>query len=408
MDVEIRALREDEVDKLLRAAATAFGEGVSDEELAVERPVIEADRALIAVEGDAILASTLAATFQLTVPGVSFVPCAGITLVATLPTHRRRGLSRALVKRQIEDLRERGDPVAYLWASEAAIYQRYGYGTGAMAGIFEIRRDKTGFMREIETPGRIRIAEKDEALKVIGEIYERVRPSRPGMIDRPEAWAEYRFHHDEHHPEKDMSPPFFAIYETSEGAQGTVSYTIKDTWTHEGPNQELEIDELLWTTDDAYAALWRYCFDIDLVGTIKGWKRPLDEPLLHMLAEPRALRFQIRDGTWLRLVDVAAALEARRYSHEGRVVLEVDDELAPWNDATYALEGGPDGATCRPTGVEPDLSMRVEDLAAAYLGAVSFRTLAAAGRVVERRPGKLTTADAMFSSAVAPWCPWIF
>jgi predicted acetyltransferase len=408
MDVEIRALREGEIDAMLRADAAGFGEAVTDDELAVERTVVEPERALVAVDAGTIVASTAAATFQLTVPGGVAVPCAGITSVATLPTHRRRGIGRALMQRQLEDLRERGDPVAYLWASEAAIYPRYGYGTGAMSGTFKIRRGQTAFLREVETQGRIRLAERDEALKVVGEIYERIRPTRPGMIDRPGAWPEYRFHHDEHHREKGTSPPFFAIYETSDGAQGSVSYTIKDTWTHAGPNQELEVDELLWTTGDAYAALWRYCFDIDLVRTITGWKRPVDEPLLHMLAEPRALSFRLRDGTWLRLVDVAAALEARRYSHEGRVVIEVDDAFAPWNDGTYVLEGGPQGGTCRPTGAEPDISMQVDDLAAAYLGGASFRMLASAGRVVERTPGTLTTVDAMFSSAVAPWCPWIF
>jgi predicted acetyltransferase len=310
--------------------------------------------------------------------------------------------------RQLRDLHERGEAFSYLWASEAAIYQRYGYGIGAFAGTFKIRREYTGFVRPVETPGRIRLAERDDALKLIEEVYERIRPTRPGVIDRPGPWPEYRFHHEERHSEKGMSPLMFAIYETSDGIQGSVVYTIKDTWLHEGPNQELEIHELLAATDDAYAALWRYCFDIDLVRTVTGWKRPIDEPLLHMLQEPRALRFTTRDGTWLRLVDVARALEARRYSHEGRVVLEIRDELAPWNDGIYELEGGPEGAICKPAGGAPDLSMRVEDLAATYLGAVSFRALASAGRVTERSPGALKSTDAMFSSAVAPWCPWIF
>ncbi|MGH2711257.1 MAG: GNAT family N-acetyltransferase, partial [Actinomycetota bacterium] len=374
----------------------------------VQRSVVDPDRALIAIDGEAIVASAVSAAFQLTVPGGDFVPCSGITSVVTLPTHRRRGIGRALMERQLGDVHERGDPVAYLWASEAAIYQRYGYGAGAMTGTFKIRRENTGFLRQIDTPGRIRLVQKDEALKVVGDVYERIRPTRPGMTDRSGPWPEYRFHHDAHHREKDMSDPFFAIYETSDGAQGTVSYTIKDTWNDQGPNQELVIDELLWASGDAYAALWRYCLEVDLVRTVTGWKRPVDEPLLNMLLEPRALRFQIRDGTWLRLVDVARALEARRYSHEGSLVLEIRDEFAQWNDGTYELSGGPDGAACQQSGAAPDLSMRVEDLAAAYLGAVPFRSLAAAGRVTENKQGALKTADEMFSSAVAPWCPWIF
>ena len=408
MDAQIRALREDEIDDALRANAAWFGAGASAEDMAAERKVIEPDRYFVATDGDQIVAGAGAVTFQLTVPGGVTVPCAGLTSVGTLPTHRRRGLGRALMKRQLEDARDRQAPVSYLWASEAAIYQRYGYGMGAFCGAFEIHRDQTGFVHEVPWPGRLRLVERAEALKIIPDVYERVRLTRAGMIDRPVTWLEYRFHHDEHHREKDSSPPFFAIYETGDGAEGYVTYTIKDTWSYGGPKQELTVDELVSATDEAYAALWRYCFEVDLVRKVEGWKRPIDEPLLHMLREPRALRFQVRDATWIRLVDVAAALEARRYSHEGRIVIEIDDEFAPWNDGTYELEGSPHGATCRPTGAEPDLSMRVEDLAATYLGAVSFRSLARAGRVTERGPDTLTTADAMFSSAVAPWCPWIF
>jgi predicted acetyltransferase len=408
VDYEVRLVHEDEIGEMMRMGAVAFGEGLSDADLEVERSVIEPDRSLIAVAGGSIVAGTAAATFQITVPGEGTVSCAGITSVVTLPTHRRHGIGRALMRRQIEDLHERGDPLAYLWASEAVIYPRYGYGTGAMAGAFRIRKEKTAFGRPVETPGRIRLVERDEALKLIGDVYERIRPTRPGMIDRPGPWPEYRFHRDMAMREKDVSPLFFAIYETGDGVQGSLSYTIKDDWTDGGPNQKLEVSELLWTSTEAYAALWRYCFDMDLVGVISGWKRPLDEPLLHMLTEPRALHFQVRDGTWLRLVDVPPALEARRYSQEGRLVLEVRDETAQWNDGSYELDGGPDGATCRAVGASPDLSMRVDDLAAAYLGGVSFRALSDAGRVNEMKAGALKTADEMFSSPVAPWCPWIF
>ncbi len=409
MDAEIRTLREDELEAVLRANAAWFGEGFSLPGVQAERPTIEPNRYFVALDGGQIVAGAGAATFQLTVPGGATVPCAGLTAVGTLPTHRRRGLGTALMKRQLEHAREHGDPVSYLWASEAIIYQRFGFGLGAWAGAFRIRREATGFLRDVRTHGRLRLVERDEAIKLIPDVYERVRLARPGAIDRSPAWLEYRFHHhDEHHRDKETSPRFFAIYETASGVDGYVTYTIKDLWEHGGPKQELEVDELVAATDEAYAALWRYCFDVDLVRTVTGWKRPVDEPLLQMLVEPRALNFRLRDGTWVRLVDVAAALEARRYSHEGRAVLELDDEFAPWNDGTYELDGGPEGATCRPSSAEPDVSMRVEDLAAAYLGAVSFRALASAGRIVERKPGALRTADAMFSSTVAPWCPWIF
>lgn len=408
MDVEIRKLRADETAAVVDANAAWFGEGLSAYQREAERSIIDPDRYFVALDGDQIVAGSGAVTFQLTVPGGISVPCAGLTAVGTLPTHRRRGLATALMERQLEDAREHEEPLSYLWASEAAIYQRFGYGLGSYSCSFDIRRDGTAFLREVERPGRMRLVERDEALKLVPDVYERVRPSRPGMIDRPAPWLDYRFPHQDQNRANDTSPPFFAIHETSDGVDGYVVYTIKDKWTSGGPELELDVDELLGVTREADAALWEYSFGIDLVRKVEGWKRPVDEPLLAMLLEPRALRFQIRDGTWVRLVDVPAALEGRRYSHEGRIVIEVDDGFAPWNDATYELDGGPHGATCRPSGAEPDLSMRVEDLGAAYLGAVSFRTLARAGRAIERSSGALTTADAMFSSSVAPWCPWIF
>lgn len=408
MDIEIRPKRDDEFDGYWTMLAASFGEDPRLHDRDLERKILAGERTLVAVEGDTIVSGASAWPFQLTVPGGRTVPCAGVTAVGTLPTHRRRGLSRTLIRRQIEELHEEGTPLAYLWASEAVIYQRFGYGIGALSGAFKIRTHATDFVRPHEPQGRIGLLDKAAAMKILPDIYERVRPTRPGMIDRPALWLEHTFR-DDAHERGGASPLYFAVYEDPEGPQGYVVYSIKENWgPHDGPQHELRIDELVAGTEDTYASLWRYCFDVDLVRTVVGWKRPVDELLLYMLLEPRALGFQIRDATWLRLVDVARSLEARGYSHEGRLVLEVRDEFAPWNDGTYELEGGPDGATCRPGGAAPDLSMRVEDLAAAYLGAVSFRQLSSAGRVTERNPGALISADAMFSSAVAPWCPWIF
>jgi predicted acetyltransferase len=408
MDVEYRSLREDEIDAVIDAQGLWFGEGISPRERERERSITDPDRYFVALDGDRIVAGTASVRFQLTLPGGVTTQCSGVTGVGTLPTHRRKGLATELMRRQLDDAREHEEPVSYLWASEAVIYQRFGFGLGAYACAFEIHRDGTGFVREVDTPGRMRLVNREEATKLIPDVYERVRPTRPGMVDRPGPWLDYRLPHPDDSGGKGSSPPFFAICETGEGVDGYVVYSIKDKWTHGGPELELEVDELIAATPDAYATLWRYVFDVDLIRKIEGWKRPLDEPLLHLLLEPRALRFQVRDGTWVRLVDVAAALEARRYSHEGRLVLEVRDEFAQWNDGVYELEAGPEGASCRQSGAAPDLSMRVEDLAATYLGTVSFRQLAAAGRVTERNSGALVSADAMFSSAVAPWCPWIF
>lgn len=129
---------------------------------------------------------------------------------------------------------------------------------------------------------------------------------------------------------------------------------------------------------------------------------------MHMLAEPRRLRFKVEDGLWVRLVDVATALAGRRYSTEGKVVLDVSDSFCPWNEGRYELVGGPDGAECRSTEAEPDLELTTADLAAVYLGGVRFTALREAGRIIENDPGAVRRADAMFAWDPAPWCPDMF
>jgi len=159
-------------------------------------------------------------------------------------------------------------------------------------------------------------------------------------------------------------------------------------------------------TPDAHAALWRFCLDVDLTTSTEAWNRPTDDPLPWMLADPRHLRRSTSDGTWIRLVDVPAALSGRRYMRSDGLVLEVHDTFCPWNDGRYALDGGPEGARCQRTKSEPDIALSAADLAATYLGAVSFTTLSLAGRVEERKNGALLRADAMFATELKPWNPF--
>jgi predicted acetyltransferase len=408
VDVEIRPVGIDLVEDVMQMLSSAFGEPLLPDDLELERPIFETSRNLVAFDGETMVGSTAAAPFEITLSGGPIVPCAGITSIGVLPTHRRRGIMRALLRRQVDELHDQGTPLAYLWASEAAIYQRFGYGVGALAGAFEIRRQGTTFLHPVQPEGRYRLIERDEALKSFTTVYDRVRPARPGMLARDDVWTKIALRPHEH-GRGGGGRQFYVLYETPGGPDGYVTYRIREGWSHnDGPDHTMEIEEMMAATDDAYAALWRYCFEVDLVRHVRGWKRPADEPLLFMLAEPRALGWQVRDGTWLRLVQVGPALEARRYGREERLVLEVRDAFCDWNQGSWELEGGRDGASCRRTDTEPDLALDVGTLACAYLGAVPIRTLARAGRVEERTAGAVGRADAMFASDVAPWCPHIF
>jgi predicted acetyltransferase len=158
---------------------------------------------------------------------------------------------------------------------------------------------------------------------------------------------------------------------------------------------------------DAYAALWDYAFSVDLVSTIRAGYRRIDEPLLHMLHDPRRLVRTTGDGLWLRIVDVEKALASRRYGVPGKMVFHVSDAFRPQNSGRYLLEGGPEGAACSRTDEPPELALSINDLGAAYLGGTRIRTLAEAGRVTGA-PAALHLADAMFAWPIAPWCPQMF
>jgi predicted acetyltransferase len=312
------------------------------------------------------------------------------------------------MRRHLDADHEAGTPFSYLWASETAIYQRFGYGIGTLAAAFEVRRQDSAFLLSTEPRGRVRFVDRQEALKVFPSVYERVLPTRAGMLSRDEAWWNIRFR-DTPHSREGASPLFFVVYETPEGLDGYAAYRIKEGWDHRtGPGHTLQLEEHMAATVDAATALWRYCFEVDLVQTVEGWKRPVDEPLLAMLLNPRGLGLRVRDGTWLRIVDVERALAGRTYGREGRLILELEDGFCDWNAGRWELEGATEGATCRPSEAEPDLVLGAGELASIYLGAIRPSVLAEAGRLAERTDGSVRRADAMFATDLAPWCAHIF
>jgi predicted acetyltransferase len=406
MDVEIRAVAAEEFEQYIKATERAFGHHPSLEEIENERKIFEPERSLAVFDGDRIVGTTGAFSLEVTVPG-GRLPMAGVTEVGVAPTHRRRGLLTMMMRRQLDDVRDLGEPLAGLWASEGAIYQRYGYGMATYACELEIERPWTGFARPYQWGGSLRLIEKEEAMRLMPPIMERVADATPGMWKRSQAFWEHAFA-DLERWRDGASALFFAVYESAQGPEGYAAYRVKHEWPGGIPRGTLKVRELMATTTEATAALWRACFDHDLMGKIQSWPRPLDEPLLHMLANPRALGLRLTDGLWIRLVDVAKALASRNYSAIGRIVFEVHDSFCAWNEGRYELEGGPDGASCRPSREEPDLVVEAADIGAALLGGSRFGHLHRSGRVVEMTQGALRRADAMFAWDPLPFCSAVF
>lgn len=400
--LQVRPVHEDEFDAWATALETGFGRDVDAEDLRHRRAVTDLDRTLAVFEGDRVVATANAAARRLTVPG-AVLDNASVAAVSVLPTHRRQGLLTRLMRRQLDDVHARGEAVATLEASESGIYQRFGYGMAAGRGSFVVERAATR-MTGAEPACRLRLLATEEAARLLPEVYDRVRGVQPGFLERTPTWWREHGLWDPVQRRDGFGAARHVVSEGLDGAEGYARYRIRRAWEEGLPAGELEVVELVAATAAAEAALWRYLFGVDLVSRVSARRRPVDEPLVWMLADPRRLRRRWADGLWLRLVDLPAALRRRRYGVPGRVTLEVRDAFCPWNSGRWELEGDDSGAACRRTSREPDLVLDAGDLAAAYLGGVALSTLARAGRVKGQRAA-LRRADLMFSWGAAPWSP---
>jgi len=406
-DLEIRPVTEDEFPAFVAAGHIAFSEELKPERLEGIRAIAEIDRTLAAFHAGRIVGTAAAGSWELTVPGPGLVvPAATVTAVAVLPTHRRLGVLTALMARQLDDVRDRGEAVAVLTASESVIYGRFGYGLATWALAFSLDRRYAGLVRTIEVGGRVVMLDKDEAGKRIPDLYEDLRRRHVGALSRPPGWwAEY--FRDPDDQREGASSRFYALHESDAGeADGFVAYRVKRNWMDDGlPAGDTQVYELFGSNPGVRAALWQFCLGVDLSATLSCWNAPVDEPLRWMLADPRRFRITgVSDWLWARLVDIPAALVGRRYGSPARVVLDVADSFRPHNTGRYELVGGLDGAECRRTDAEPDLALSASDLGALYLGGVGCTALARAGRIEECRPGALAAGDALFATADAPWC----
>lgn len=404
MDLEIRTITDDERIDWLRATDIAFSSVPKDDEIEASLPVIEVDRSFAAVDDRQIVGTSAAITFRMMVPGGAMIPTAGVTMVGVHPTHRRRGINTRMMGAILDQAAERGEPLAALFASEGAIYGRFGYGLASLFGEFQAESARMDFVRGYQPRGRVELLSKDEAMPLIDRVYGPAL--RPGGVERNPALRDHVF--AAVGEDKDRAWMYAVHLDESEDADAYAVYWMKHDWPRSVPAGTITVKECVASTPAGYADIWRFLFDVDLVATVEAWNRPSDEPLLHLLREPRRLRFSVADGLWLRLVDVIAALEARRYAVDGRVVFGIDDPFRPDSSGNYELsvEGGV--GRCSRTDAAADLAGTINVFGATYLGGASFRQLWWSGLIDERSSGALERADAMFTSTPAPWCVFDF
>ena len=400
MTVEFRQARdEDELVEAYRAISTTFGDEAEERDIERAKRIMPVDRVHVALDGAGVVGVAASHAFSMTVPGGE-LPAGGVTWVAVLPSHRRQGVATGLMRSQIDDLRERGEPLAILWASESLIYGRFGYGMAAPVHALHAVKSRFAFRDDPGPVGATRLVTRDEALELFPPIHERVRTERAGMLSRTrDFWYEERLYAGPGPP--GTSPRFFAVFELDGVPEGYATYRLRDRWDEGIPHGSVMVVEALGTSPVATREIWRYLFGIDLREEVDYEFMDPAFPLFLGVTDPRRLRVRLTDGLWLRLVDVGAALAGRSWAADDSLVLRLRDEFCPWNDGCYRTDG-------QRVDDEPDLALGAADLASAYLGGFDVNVLAQAGRVAELTPGAVARASAMFRTPLPPYCPEVF
>jgi predicted acetyltransferase len=393
----------DELAEALRPIHHYFGSESAPETAERFAQWMEIERVLAAGIDGQIVGGAGTFSFDVSVPGGATLRCGGVSVVGVLPTHRRRGVLDAMMRAQLVDSRDRGEAIACLWASEATIYGRYGYGLAARMGEMTLARERTAFAQPFTPRGEVRLVEAEEAARVFPPIYERMRALRPGMMSRTEDWWRTRRLEDD--PARRKGGPLACALLLLDGGPAAYAlYRVAQDWRGGVTAGTVRVLEAVTPTPESARELWRWLLDFDWTSQFVAGLLPVDHPLFLLLAEPRRMNFTLDEGIWARLVDVGAALAARAYGGADGVVLEVVDETAPWNAGRWRV--GPAGVerTESPAGIR----LAASALASVYLGGFRFADLARAHCLQELEPGAVGLADAVFRTDAEPWCPEIF
>ena len=392
----VQPLAQAHLGRAFELLTLVFGQPPHPADLDVELALVEPGRFYGAYDGSRLVGTAGSFALRLAVPG-AVVPVAGVTWVAVEQTVRRQGVLRSFMDRQLGDLHAAGTAVAALWASQGAIYQRFGYGAAAWH-LSVTLPSRSAFRRPVATGGLELLTPTAAAL---APVYDVVAARTPGWAARDELWWATRLHDPEH--ARAGATPLQCV----RTGGGYALYSLTSRWADGVPSGTVAVRELVAADEGARERLWRYLLDLDLMGEVTCRLVPVDDPLLHLLAEPRLAHGKLGESLYVRLVDVPAALSARAYATDVDVVLEVRDEQCPWNAGRWRLTGGRAGATCGPAGGPADLVLDVGDLGAAYLGGTTLTSRRATVR--EQVPGALARASTAFGPVdVAPWCPMVF
>ncbi len=400
---ELRVLHEAELAAYVIQCGETFGGSTPKPEAVDERAKrLERGRCWGYFDAGELFATAGAYSLQLSLPGGVALPTAGISAVTVLPTHRRQGALTDMMRQLLRQAAELEEPIAALYASEGAIYGRFGFGIASYRADLELARERSAMKVLPELVG-IQYRQPAASLDVLMDIERRFVLSQPGAIAGPRAFWEHLLADDES-GRGGYSNLYLVLQAPGTERAGFALYRKDMRWTVHSPDGRLQVVALQGLAADTSAALWRHLLDIDLVSRVSAPSQPVDSPLRHLLQDPHALIQQVFPQLWLNLLDVPRALACRRYQVPGKLRLEVKAGFWQGSEGVFALDAGADGAECSRTGETADLVLPGQSLAAAYLAGTSFTNLHRAGQLEECRPGALALADAMFGWPLQPWC----
>jgi predicted acetyltransferase len=376
------------------------------ERLATQRPRYAGQRLTGAWDGDLCVGTFRSWDTTLTVPGGNVVADA-VSSVTVRPTHRRRGILTRLMTDDLGAAAARGVPVAILFASEGLIYPRYGYGVATWTATFEVDRARAALRPDVPRVGRVDVVPAARAREVVDVVFPAAR--RPGEIDHFGYWWDDSFGLVPG-PDAPVGRRS-AVHTAPDGTPtGCLRYAVEEKWDDRRVATVVDVKELRASTPQAYAALWRYLLELDLVATVRATEQPVDDPLPHLLTDVRAVRRTgLSDFQWHRLLDPAAALSARTYERDGAVTFEVVDRAGGWAAGTFTLDVTDGRGVCtRSPGVQAEVSVPVDVLSSVWLGGGDLHAVGRAGLALEHRDGALARLAGMLATTAAPYTRTIF
>lgn len=405
---EVRTITPDDAELFRRRLARGFGGDAETDTAAAERfeAIAEYDRTLAAFDGDDIIGTGAAFSLGLTVPGGAEVHMGGTTVITVQPTHRRRGVLRSLMERHFDDVAERGEPLAGLWASESSIYGRFGYGPATYRSIASISSPGVDFGSE-PAKGSVRLVEADEAEPILRSVYEEARPTLAGMLTRSDAWWTHRRMADPEAWRGGKSAHRYLVHEEDGSVTGYATYRQQSKWEDSLADGTIDVTEVIATTATAHSGIWSFLTSVDLFPNVEWRNMPLDDPLPLKITDPRRVRRKLSDALWVRVMDVPVALSARSYDYDGHVIFAVEDESRPENTGTYRLEVSDGVGHCERVSGAGEVVFDIDVLGYLYLGAGDALGMAAAGRI-EGDPGAVTSLHRIMRTDQQPWCPEVF